>query len=97
MPLLAIAGTLALSLADARYDGRYVKAVALNEAVQTIQLGQNEQVITTIETQLQIAYRRFNTETDALKKAEIQDEIRVLEDAKAAAQRKRELLMKGQQ
>lgn len=94
-PLLAAAGFVAISLADARYDERYVRAAALSNAVQTIQLSQNEQQISTIETQLQIAYRRLNAETDPAQKAEIQDEIRVLEDAKAAAQRQRERIMKA--
>ncbi len=94
MPLLALCGGVALSMADARYDARYVQVVQLNTAVQTIQLGQNEQIITTLETQLQIAHRKYDSATSAVEKNQLADEIRVLEDAKAAAERQRQKLMR---
>lgn len=95
MPLLTIVGAVALSMADARYDGRYVQQAALGEAVQTIQLGQNEQIIATLDTQLQIAYRKYDNAQSQAEKNQLADEIRVLKDAKAAAERQRDKIMKG--
>jgi hypothetical protein len=94
MPLLGLAGAAALSLADARYDERYVQIAALDSAVQTIQLGQNEQIITTLDTQLQIAHRKYDSAVTQADKNQYADEIRVLEDAKAAAERQRQKLMR---
>ena len=94
MPLLALAGAAALALADARYDKRYVQQAALGDAVQTIQLGQNEQIIATLEVQLQIAHRRLDSATIPQERNQLADEIRVLEDAKAAAERQRQKLMR---
>jgi hypothetical protein len=90
MPLLAITGWVALALAD----DRYVNTAEMSGAVQQIQVGQAEQTITTLDTQLQIAHRRLDAASEPREKQEIEDEIRVLEDAKAAAERQRQKLMR---
>lgn len=95
LPLITLAGYAALALADQRYDARYVQSVALSDAVQQIQLGQIDERLLTLDTQIQIAYRRLATvNADSPSAAEIRDEIRVLEDARKAAERARETILK---
>ena len=90
IPILSIAGWVALAMAD----DRYVQSPELSSAVAQIQLGQTEDRIAVLDTQIQIAHRRLsNSVVGSPDYNEIADEIRVLEDAKAQSERQRQKLM----
>jgi len=75
-------------------DQRYVQSPQLDAAVQVIQMGQVRDRITDLEVQIQVIKRKIDGyQGDPTTIRQLNDELRVLEDAKRAAERTREELM----
>ena len=74
-------------------DTRYVQDVQLNSAVQTIQKGLVNDRITDLEVQIQVVRRKLDATSNPDTKRQLEDELRVLTDAKSKAERDRQEIL----